>query len=54
MARKAGIQIVTGGRGRDPIKPGDPRYPLPQSSTRQAITDDEKQEKIPLYPNLKA
>jgi hypothetical protein len=55
MARKAGIQIITGGHGTTrtiQVKDGVVQ-PLPQTTQRQAILDGNN-EKTALYPSLKS
>uniref|UniRef100_A0AC34F859 Senescence domain-containing protein n=1 Tax=Panagrolaimus sp. ES5 TaxID=591445 RepID=A0AC34F859_9BILA len=57
MARKAGIQIITGGHGttRTIVQDGVVR-PLPEGTQRQAISDAQNadKEKAALYPSLKS
>uniref|UniRef100_A0A914QRX4 Senescence domain-containing protein n=1 Tax=Panagrolaimus davidi TaxID=227884 RepID=A0A914QRX4_9BILA len=55
MARKAGIQIITGGHGttRTIQVKDDVVQPLPETTQRQAILDGNN-EKTALYPSLKS
>ena len=61
MARKAGIQVLTGGHGpsRSTLKDGNAQQPLSEASAADTAfqplaIDDKQQEKILLYPHLKA